>query len=137
MDQQNYIFDTLWNKAVPAISRIREIEEGIEPIGTKLLEDPDEIFNHMKKVITNASKRLICSSTGGMQLIYNNFFDLYKRILDKSGKGEGEGIRWIINIDRNNIDLVKIFINAGVQIRHLKNLTPMNLVILSNISCLQ
>jgi hypothetical protein len=51
VDQQNYIFDTLWNKAVPAINRIREIEEGIEPIGTRLLEDPDEIINHMKKVL--------------------------------------------------------------------------------------
>ena len=123
VDQQNYIFDTLWNKAVSAISRIKEIEEGIEPTGTRLLEDPDEIFNHMEKVIANASKRLICSSTGGMQLVYNNFFDSYKRILDKS---RGEGIRWITNIDRNNIDLVKIFLNAGIQIRHIKNLTPMN-----------
>jgi hypothetical protein len=126
VDQQNYIFDTLWNKAVPANGRFKEIEEGIEPIGTKLLEDPTEIVNHMKKVIGNASKRLICSSTGGMQLIYNNFFDLYKTILDKSRGEGGEGIRWIITIDKNNIDLVKIFLNAGVQIRHLKNLAPMN-----------
>jgi hypothetical protein len=42
----------------------------------------------MKKVIGNASKRLICSSTGGMQLIYYNFFELYKTILDKSREGE-------------------------------------------------
>jgi two-component system sensor histidine kinase VicK len=126
---QNCIFDNLWNKAVPVTSRIREIENGIEPVGTGLLEDPDEIFNHMKKVIGNASKRLICSSSGGMQLVYNNFFDLYKRILDKSRNGETEGIRWITTIDRNNIDLVKLFINAGVQIRHLKNLTPMNFAI--------
>jgi hypothetical protein len=92
---QNYIFDTR-NNAVLAASRIREPDEGIEPTGTGLLEDPDEIFNHLKKVIGNASKRLICSSTGGMQLVYNNFFDLYKRILDRSREGEGEGIRWII-----------------------------------------
>jgi hypothetical protein len=59
VDQQNYIFDTLWNKALPAISRIRVIEEGIEPIGTKLLEDPDEIFNHMKEVIGNTRGYLI------------------------------------------------------------------------------
>jgi hypothetical protein len=127
VDQQNYIFDTLWNKAVPAIGRFKEIEEGVEPIGTRLLEDPNEIVNHMKRVIGNASKRLICSSTGGMQLIYYNFFELYKTILDKSREGEGgEGIRWVLTIDKNNIDLVKIFLNAGVQIRHLKNLTPMN-----------
>jgi len=124
--QQNYIFDTLWDKAVSAINRIREIEEGIEPIGTRLLEDPDEISNHIKKVIGNASKRLICSSTGGMQLVYNNFFDLYEKILDKSRSGEGEGIKWITTIVKDNIDLVKIFLNAGVQVRHLMSLTPMN-----------
>jgi hypothetical protein len=71
--QQNYIFDTLWNKATPAIQRIKEIEEGVEPIATRLLENPDEIFNHLKYVIENASKRLICSSSGGMQMVYNNF----------------------------------------------------------------
>jgi hypothetical protein len=63
VEQQNYIFDTLWNKAIPAIKRIREIEEGLEPIGTRLLEEPDEIFNHLRYVIGNASKRLICSSS--------------------------------------------------------------------------
>jgi hypothetical protein len=69
----------IWNKAIPAIQRIREIEEGLEPIATRLLENPDEIFNHMKYVIENASKRLICSSSGAMQMVYDNFFDLYKK----------------------------------------------------------
>jgi two-component system, OmpR family, sensor histidine kinase VicK len=64
VEQQNYIFDTLWNKAIPAIKRIREIEEGLEPIATRLLVNPDEIFNHLRYVIENASKRLICSSSG-------------------------------------------------------------------------
>lgn len=40
MEQQNYIFDTLWNKAIPAIKRFREIEEGIGHTGT------DEIYDH-------------------------------------------------------------------------------------------
>lgn len=122
--KKHFLWD--WENAVPAVQRIREIEEGIEPVKTRLLEDPNEIFNHMNKVIGNASKRNICSSTGGMQLIYNNFFDLYKRILDKYRNGEGEGIRWITTIDKDKIDLVRIFLNAGVQVRHLNNLTPMN-----------
>jgi hypothetical protein len=33
--QQNYIFDTLWNKSTTANTAIKEIEEGLEPIGTK------------------------------------------------------------------------------------------------------
>jgi two-component system, OmpR family, sensor histidine kinase VicK len=127
--QQNYIFDILWNKAIPAKQQIREIEEGLEPIATRLLENPDEIYNHLKYVIENASKRLICSSSGGMQMVYDNFFDQYKKILDKHREGKGEGIRCITTIDKDNKDLVKIFLNIGVQIRHLKNLPPMNFVV--------
>ncbi len=129
VEQQNYIFDTLWNKAIPAIKRIREIQEGIGPIGTRQLENPDEIFNHMKYVIENASKRLICSSSGVMQMVYDNFFYLYKKILDKHREGEGEGIRWITTIDKDNKDLVNIFLNAGVQVRHVRNLPPMNFAV--------
>jgi two-component system, OmpR family, sensor histidine kinase VicK len=31
VEQQQYIFDTLWRKAIPAEQKIREIEEGMEP----------------------------------------------------------------------------------------------------------
>src|SRR5215469_3536870 len=53
-----------------------------------------------------------------MHLAYNNFFDQYKKILDKYRRGEGEGIRWLTTIDKENKDLVKVFMNAGVQVRH-------------------
>lgn len=51
VSQQNYIFDTLWNNAIPAKKRIRKMEEGVESLGTRLLENPDEIFNHLRYVI--------------------------------------------------------------------------------------
>src|SRR5947209_12151684 len=80
VEQMQYIFDIFWYRAIPAEQKIREIEEGIEHVETKVLENPDEIFNHMKYVIENASNRSVCSSLGGMQLIYDNFFNLYKKI---------------------------------------------------------
>ncbi|MGC2684802.1 MAG: ATP-binding protein, partial [Candidatus Nitrosopolaris sp.] len=131
VQQHQYIFDTIWKNVIPAEQRIQEIEKGIKPVGTRLLENPNEIFNHMKYVIENASKRLLCSSSGAMQLVYDNFFDLYKKILDKNKEegGNGEGIRWITTIDQDNKDLVKLFLNVGVQIRHLRNLPPMNFAI--------
>jgi hypothetical protein len=30
IEQQQYVFDTLWNKAIPAKQRIKEIEEGLK-----------------------------------------------------------------------------------------------------------
>ena len=84
----------------------------------------------MKSVIKKANERSVCSSIGGMQLIYKNFFDEYKKIADSHRiGGEGRGIQWIITVDKDSIDLVKIFPNAGVQIRHIKNLTPMNFAV--------
>jgi hypothetical protein len=34
VEQHNAIFDTHWHKAIPAEQRIREIEEGIDPVAT-------------------------------------------------------------------------------------------------------
>ena len=129
VEQQQSLFEILWKKAIPAEQKIREIEDGIEPPETKVLEDPTEIFNHMRYVVENASKRLICSSSGGMYLAYNNFFDQYKKILDKHRTGDGEGIRWLTAIDKENKDLVEVFMNAGVQVRHVGILPPINFAV--------
>jgi two-component system sensor histidine kinase VicK len=133
--QQQYVFDSFWGRAIPADQKIKEIEEGIVHYETKVLESKEQIFNHMKSVIEKASERSVLSSIGGMQLIYNNFFEEYKKIVDKQrrrmgreGK-EGKGIRWITYIDKDSIELIKVFLNVGVQIRHIKNLTPMNFAV--------
>ena len=57
--QQNYIFDTLWNKSTTANTAIKEIGEGLEPIGTRLLENPDEIFNDLKYVIEKEIRKAV------------------------------------------------------------------------------
>jgi hypothetical protein len=41
----------------------------------------------LKSVIEKASERSVCSSIGGMQLVYNNFFDEYKKIIHRHRKG--------------------------------------------------
>jgi len=64
-----------------------------------------------------------------MQLVYNNFFDLYKKIIDKQRKGEGDGVRWITYVDKDNKDLVNLFLNAGALVRHIRNLPPMNFAV--------
>jgi hypothetical protein len=129
VEQQQSLFEILWKKAIPAEQKIREIEYGVEPPETKVLENSDEIFNHMRYVVGNASKRLICSSSGGMYLAYNHFFDQYKKILDKHRRGEGEGVRWLTFIDKENKDLVEVFVNAGVRVRHVGILPPINFAV--------
>ena len=129
--QGQYIFDTFWDKAIPAGQRIKEIEEGIEPIKTKILENQNEIYNHLKKSIENSTERYVCSSIGGMSLVYNNFFNLYNEIIERQKRGEGNGIKWITHLDnnKNNIEVVKRFLKTGIQVRHTKNLPSMNFAV--------
>lgn len=128
--QGQYIFDTFWDKAIPAEQRIKEIEEGIDPIKTKVLENQEEIYNHLMMTIKRSSGRLVCSSIGGMQMVYNNFFDLYKENIEKQKEEEeeGNGIKWLtfIDNDKDSIEIVKTFLNAGIKVRHIKNMPPIN-----------
>ncbi|PWU80448.1 MAG: hypothetical protein DLM72_12110 [Candidatus Nitrosopolaris wilkensis] len=39
VEQQQYVFDTFWNKAIPAELRIREIEKGSVHYTTRIIED--------------------------------------------------------------------------------------------------
>ena len=83
-------------------------------------------------MLDKANERSVVSSIGGMQLVYNNFFEEYKAIVDEQrrrGPRQSKGIRWITSIDKDCIELVKIFLNAGIQIRHVKNLAAMNFAV--------
>ena len=132
VEQGQYIFDTLWNTAIPAEQRIREIEEGVMPVRTRLLEKQDEIIKEINRLNNSADRLSICSAFGGMQMGYKYFFDSYKRIaernkrIDNIGGGNDDGLRWIINIDKDNLELAKIFLESGIQVKHIKNMPPMN-----------
>jgi hypothetical protein len=126
IQQQQYVFEILWNKATPAEQRIREIEEGIERVETVALKNSTEIAKRIKKNIESSNEIKISSHAGGLELIYNNFLGSYKKIQDRYRKGEHKGIRFITTINKDNERLATLLLNEGVQIRHAKNLTPLS-----------
>jgi len=111
---------------MPSEQRIRELEELVYPVSTRILEDQDQIINEMRRLNYNSTRLSVCSTFGGMQMGYKYLFDDYTNIVDKHQKGEGEGMRWAINIDREALDLVKVFLKVGIQVRHIRNMPPMN-----------
>jgi len=127
VEQQHYMFETLWAKATPAEQRFREIEKGIIPIKTKILNDEIEIISEVRHLNKNAKRLSICAGFGGMQVSRKYFFDTYKKIV------ENEGMRCIVNIDKKDtLDLIKEFLNAGIQVRHVKNMPPVNFGVSDN-----
>jgi hypothetical protein len=69
-----------------------------------------------------------------MQMSYQYFFDTYKTIVDKYMKGESrKGLRWLTNIDdKESANLVQLFLQAGMQTRHIKNRPPLNFDVSDN-----
>ena len=57
--QGQYIFDTFWNKAIPADDRIRELEEGIKPDFIETIRDPYEVQKIAFDLIKQASTEIL------------------------------------------------------------------------------
>jgi two-component system sensor histidine kinase VicK len=126
VEQQQNIFETLWNKSILAEKKIKEIEEGTIHYETRLIEDPEEIVREISRLTASSNELCTCLTAGGMQYSYKHFFDIKKKLLDKQKNGEHKGIRYISNIDKDNVNLAKILLNVGIEIRYLKNLPPMS-----------
>ena len=123
------IFDTLWSKSIPAEERIKQLMDGEVAPETKIVDSEDEIMKHFIHLSEVSSGLSVVSNHGGMQLTYNSFLELCKKVLEKQKRGEGDGIRWIMRIEKDSINLVKNFLKLGVKIRHVKNLAPINFAV--------
>jgi signal transduction histidine kinase len=49
--------------------------------------------------------------------------------MQEYSKGEHRGIRLVSSIDRESVDIVKKFLSIGVQIRHVKNMPPIDFAV--------
>jgi two-component system, OmpR family, sensor histidine kinase VicK len=75
VEQQQFVFDTMWNKAIPFEVRIKEIEEGIQPESIEIIVDPKQALE--------AEYRLLNSAKEEVQMIFSsvNTFHLQQRQL--------------------------------------------------------
>jgi two-component system sensor histidine kinase VicK len=59
VEQQQYFFETLWNKAIPAEQRIREIEEGIEPEVIETIREPKVIQERVFELLKSVKEEIL------------------------------------------------------------------------------
>ena len=126
VEQGQYLFETLWSKTLPADQRIREIEKGIIRYETVIVDNPQEIIKEISSLIANSSELATCLTSGGMIYSHEHFFDVNKNLLDKQKKGEHKGIRYITYINDQNMNLVKLYLDYGIEVKHVQNLPPMS-----------
>jgi len=126
VEHQLYVFDSFWSRAIPAEERIREIQEGKVRYQTRIIENPDEIIRQISRLTASSNELSTCLSSGGLHYSHKYFFDIKKKLLDKQKRGEHKGIRYITNINNEDVELVKLYLDSGIQIKHVKNLPPMS-----------
>ncbi len=83
VEQQQYFFDTFWKNSIPADLKIRDKEEGIEPVKTEVLENPEDILKKTIEICNQSSFLCICTYIAGMRLGYNHLIEFYREILKK------------------------------------------------------
>lgn len=119
VQQQQYFFDTLWRKSIPALQRIKEIEENLKREFIETIRDSDETESLILKVLSSSTEeiQLIFSSVDSL----NQFFELgiLNLIVDKAKNGIV--VRILIgtnsSIDYKDLELLTGF--PKIEIRYL------------------
>jgi signal transduction histidine kinase len=116
VDQQQYFFETLWNKAIPAEKKIREIEEGIPAEVTEIWYGADNIVKKQLQIITKAQATVdYCHSSESPSIIAT--FEPFMQTIIRLNK-RGVKQRYITEITEGNIQYCKELAKY-VQLRHL------------------
>ena len=59
IDQQQYVFETLWSKAIPADQKIRGIEEGLDLGRTDIIQSPRMTLDLFTNIIKSAKTEIL------------------------------------------------------------------------------
>jgi nitrogen-specific signal transduction histidine kinase len=93
---------------------------------TGILENMDEIIKKEKEILNNSLEYSLCSRHAVLELARSSYFDAFEKVMEKSKRGRHKGIRCVTYIDNQNMDLVREFAKLGVEIKHVKNLPPID-----------
>jgi signal transduction histidine kinase len=96
----------------------------------KIIQNFEDIIQKGKSILDESSQFVICSKSSGLRLAYNNYFNTYQKIMIKRKNKEHDGIRIVTSIlDKDDADIVSEFVNIGVNVRHIKNIPPIEFAV--------
>ena len=80
VSQNQYVFDTFWNNAIPAKKKIKEIEEGIEIDFVKVIDDPIKSRDLFIKSLKSAKRELLLIIPSNLISVVKKELKLYDMI---------------------------------------------------------
>jgi two-component system, OmpR family, sensor histidine kinase VicK len=96
VDAQQYMFENLWNKAIPAIQKINEIEEGIKPDVIETITDPiktQNMYLNLLRLATTEIMLIIPTANTMNHQADAGVFGLLKEMFEKNNTNKNIKIR--------------------------------------------
>ena len=87
VEQQQYMFDTLWNKGIPAKQRIKEIEENLKREFIETIRDTDETTSLISKVLSSAIDEILMIFSHAETLKQYEKLGMLNIVSKKAGNG--------------------------------------------------
>jgi peroxiredoxin family protein len=113
VEQQQYVFDTLWSRAILSEQKIREIEYGITPEVTEVIQSPEEAERREWDLLRKARKEIhIIFSTANAFYIQERTGTI--QFLNQLAEEEGVSIKLLTPTDdhiRESIQNLKDYNN--------------------------
>ena len=119
VEQQQYFFEMLWKKAIPAKQRIKEIEENLKREFIETIQDSEETTSLISKVLSSAIEEIQMILSRASALKQYEKLGMLKIIREKADKGVP--VRILIGTDSpvNLRDLERLVGIPRLELRYL------------------
>jgi two-component system, OmpR family, sensor histidine kinase VicK len=123
LDQQQYVFVTLWNKAIPAEQRLREIEEGIEAEVFETITNHEVVSQILVDLAKSVKNEALFFLPNDKAMVRIDKLGIVDHLIKASQKSDTTIIRVVCPLSNENAEVTnKIANNApGIQILNGNN----------------
>jgi two-component system, OmpR family, sensor histidine kinase VicK len=117
LEQQRYFFETLWDKAIPAEQRIKELEECIRPQRIETVYGKEKTIQAILEFISETIHEFCVYAESSYPQVTMSFEPVVQAYSDFINTRNGK-VRWITEVDLSNVQYVKKLMQFA-EVRHL------------------
>ena len=107
VEEQKYVFESFWNKAIPAEQRIREIEEGIEPEFFEVIAERKKISQIFLDLVGSAKKEALVLFPNDKAMVRAYRLGIIDYLVELSQNEKAVSIKIICQLSDENVGIVQ------------------------------
>jgi two-component system, OmpR family, sensor histidine kinase VicK len=119
VEQQKYVFESFWNKAIPAEQKIREIEEGIESEFFEVIAERKKISQIFLDLVRSVKKEALILFPNDKAMVRAYRLGIIDYLVKVSQKENGVSTKIICPLSKENYSIVKKISEQAPSVRIL------------------